>query len=177
MAGSVLATPGYDLQPSAQQVPTSTNYITDFDFLNQYLPDTYEKEFERYGNRTVSGFLSLVGAEMPMASDEVVWSEQGRIHVAYEGVTMLDESAQCKISFPTGTFGASSAASPNHNLKVGDTVVLAHDYKTLKCYDKGSRIRGSCSTSDKLFITIVIYILNNSFNSLENCISSASICS
>ena len=44
---AVNLTPGFDLQPSAQQVPVSTNYITNFDFLNQYLPDTYEKEFER----------------------------------------------------------------------------------------------------------------------------------
>jgi hypothetical protein len=41
---SVLTTPGFQLQPSAQQVALSTNYITDFNFLNQYLPDTYEKE-------------------------------------------------------------------------------------------------------------------------------------
>ena len=45
---SVQAVPGFDLQPSAQQVATRTNYITNFDFLSQYLPDTYEKEFERY---------------------------------------------------------------------------------------------------------------------------------
>ena len=83
MAGSVLATPGFDLQPSAQQVPTSTNYITDFNFLNQYLPDTYEKEFERYGNRTISSFLRLVGAEMPSMSDQIKWAEQGRLHVKY----------------------------------------------------------------------------------------------
>jgi hypothetical protein len=43
MAGA-LTGPGFDLQPSAQQVPLATNYITNFDFLNQYLPDTYEKE-------------------------------------------------------------------------------------------------------------------------------------
>ena len=49
---AVQAAPGFDLQPSATQIPTATNYITDFNFLNQYLPDTYEKEFERYGNRT-----------------------------------------------------------------------------------------------------------------------------
>ena len=52
--------PGFDLQPSAQRVPLESNYITNFDFLNQYLPDTYEKEFERYGNRTISSFLWLV---------------------------------------------------------------------------------------------------------------------
>ncbi len=78
-----LNTPGYDLQPSAQQIPTSTNYITNFNFRNQYLPDTYEKEFERYGNRTVSSFLRMVGAEMPTNSDLVTWSEQGRLHIKY----------------------------------------------------------------------------------------------
>ena len=82
MAGSFTG-PGFDLQPSAQQVPLATNYITNFNFLNQYLPDTYEKEFERYGNRTISSFLRLVGAEMPSNSDLVKWAEQGRLHVKY----------------------------------------------------------------------------------------------
>lgn len=83
MAGSIQATPGFQLQPSAEQVPLQTNYITDFNFLNQYLPDTYEKEFERYGNRTVSGFLRMVGAEMPSNSDLIKWAEQGRLHTKY----------------------------------------------------------------------------------------------
>ena len=43
MAASVQATPGFDLQPSSHQTPLASNYITDFNFLNQYLPDTYEK--------------------------------------------------------------------------------------------------------------------------------------
>ena len=77
---------GVDLQPSAQQVPAATNYITNFDFLNQYLPDTYEKEFERYGNRTVSSFLRMVGAEMPSNSDLIKWTEQGRLHTKYTQV-------------------------------------------------------------------------------------------
>ncbi len=85
MAGA-LTGPGFDLQPSAQQVPLATNYITNFDFLNQYLPDTYEKEFERYGNRTISSFLRMVGAEMPSNSDLVKWAEQGRLHVKYTAV-------------------------------------------------------------------------------------------
>ena len=80
---AVLNTPGYQLQPSAEQVPLSTNYITNFDFLNQYLPDTYEKEFERYGNRTVASFLRMVGAEMPSNSDMIKWAEQGRLHTKY----------------------------------------------------------------------------------------------
>jgi hypothetical protein len=87
MPGQVNPTPGFNLQPSAEQVPLSTNYITNFDFLNQYLPDTYEKEFERYGNRTVSSFLRMVGAEMPSNSDMVKWAEQGRLHTKYVDCT------------------------------------------------------------------------------------------
>jgi hypothetical protein len=86
MAGSLVAG-GVALQPSAEQVALSTNYITNFDFLNQYLPDTYEKEFERYGNRTLSGFLRMVGAEMPSNSDLIKWAEQGRLHTKYENCT------------------------------------------------------------------------------------------
>jgi hypothetical protein len=69
---AVNLTPGFDLQPSAQQVPVSTNYITNFDFLNQYLPDTYEKEFERYGNRSIASFLRMVGAEVRLETEAVI---------------------------------------------------------------------------------------------------------
>jgi hypothetical protein len=55
-------------------------------FAQQYLPELYEAEVERYGNRTLSGFLRMVGAEMPMTSDQVIWSEQNRLHVAYKGL-------------------------------------------------------------------------------------------
>ena len=84
---SVSNIPGFDLQPSAQRVPVRSNYITNFDFLNQYLPDTYEKEFERYGNRTISSFLRMVGAEMPSNSDLIKWAEQGRLHTKYTNCT------------------------------------------------------------------------------------------
>ena len=84
---AVNVTPGFDLQPSAQQTPLSTNYINNFDFLNQYLPETYEKEFERYGNRSVASFLRMVGAEMPSTSDLIKWAEQGRLHTKYQAVT------------------------------------------------------------------------------------------
>jgi len=89
---AVNATPGINLIPSAERVALSTNYITDFNFLNQYLPDTYEKEFERYGNRSISSFLRMVGAEMPSNSDMIKWAEQGRLHVKYTQCTS-DEAA------------------------------------------------------------------------------------
>ena len=48
-----------------------------------------EAEAEVFGNRTISGFLSQVGAEEAMSSDQVIWSEQGRLHLAYTGTTTL----------------------------------------------------------------------------------------
>lgn len=87
MAGSVQSIPGFQLEPSAVKQTLPTNYITNFDFMNQYLPDTYEKEFERYGNRSIASFLRTVGAEMPTNSDLIKWAEQGRLHTKYVNVT------------------------------------------------------------------------------------------
>ena len=48
MAGSITGAAGQPaLTPSASKATLPSNYITDFNFLSQYLPDTYEKEFER----------------------------------------------------------------------------------------------------------------------------------
>ena len=137
MAGALNATPGFSLQPSAQKVPLESNYITNFDFLNQYLPDTYEKEFERYGNRTLSSFLRMVGAEMPSNSDLIKWAEQGRLHIKYTDVGTAAAAGANVATFqindsaiganPVGTvitgsnpFDAQGAPA----LRVGQTVVI-----------------------------------------------------
>ena len=124
---SVQAAPGFDLQPSAQQQVLSTNYITNFDFLNQYLPDTYEKEFERYGNRTIASFLRMVGAEMPTNSDMIKWAEQGRLHTKYTNVTSnvaaINSLAILTINDvfnPLLSTGITTAA-----LRVGQTIMLS----------------------------------------------------
>lgn len=130
MAGSVQVTPGFQLQPSSEQVPLSTNYITNFDFLNQYLPDTYEKEFERYGNRTVSSFLRMVGAEMPSNSDLIKWAEQGRLHTKYTQVGTVaaaaDPTATFQVNDPlNGPTGAVATGSyDNIAIREGQTVFI-----------------------------------------------------
>lgn len=86
MAGLLQASPGVAITPSSVKATLPTNYITNFDFLNQYLPDTYEAEFERYGNRSVASFLRMVGAEIPSNSDLIKWAEQGRLHTKYTAV-------------------------------------------------------------------------------------------
>ena len=124
MAGSVQGSPGFDLQPSSEQVALSSNYITNFDFLNQYLPDTYEKEFERYGNRTVASFLRLVGAEMPSNSDLIKWAEQGRLHTKYVDV----ECAVGAASAATWTIGdVLKPGSGSIAVRVGQTVMLTRN--------------------------------------------------
>ena len=120
MAGSVQTTPGFDLQPSAQQVPLATNYITNFDFLNQYLPDTYEKEFERYGNRTISSFLRMVGAEMPSNSDLIKWAEQGRLHTKY-----VDCTSVVLANADTTTFTINDTLVPNRATTIGTAGAIA----------------------------------------------------
>ena len=125
---AVSAIPGFDLQPSAQRVPVSTNYITNFDFLNQYLPDTYEKEFERYGNRTIASFLRMVGAEMPSNSDLIKWAEQGRLHTKYTNV-----STPAALNADVATFTVAdvlnpafvNAASGSIAIRVGQTVFIS----------------------------------------------------
>jgi len=123
---SVQSVPGFDLQPSAQQVPVASNYITNFDFLNQYLPDTYEKEFERYGNRTISSFLRMVGAEMPSNSDLIKWAEQGRLHTKY-----TDCTTAAVINAKEATFAVNDAGNPAFGaansiaIRKGQTVMVS----------------------------------------------------
>jgi len=117
---AVLSTPGFNLQPSAERVALSTNYITNFDFLNQYLPDTYEKEFERYGNRTVASFLRMVGAEMPSNSDLIKWAEQGRLHTKYVNVTTVDADGTANPTFTVNDSGVTNIA-----IRIGQTVMLS----------------------------------------------------
>ena len=119
MAGSVQGTPGFALQPSAVKATLPTNYITNFDFMNQYLPDTYEKEFERYGNRSIASFLRLVGAEMPSNSDLIKWAEQGRLHTKYVNVTTT-----AIVGDDTATWTVNDA-NVSVNFRVNQTVFLS----------------------------------------------------
>lgn len=122
MAGNLLSTPTFALQPAAEQVALQTNYITNFNFLNQYLPDTYEKEFERYGNRTIASFLRMVGAEMPSNSDQIKWAEQGRLHIKYTNCT-----SAAAINSNTATFTVADAGVTYIAIRVGQTVMIQNN--------------------------------------------------
>ena len=122
------------LLPAQKQQALSTNYLNFTgdaaggdpvnNFAQQYLPEIYEAEVERYGNRTISGFLRMVGAEMPLQSDQVIWSEQNRLHVSYTGVAS-DQAA-------TLTLPAGHVVVPNMTLVVGDNTTVGGSPKTEK---------------------------------------------
>ena len=129
----------FSLTPTPSPIVSDANYI-DFTDTNtagwaqQYLPELYEEEVERYGNRTIGGFLQMVGAEMPMTSDQVIWSEQNRLHLAYkhDGVTA---NSTVQLVIDTGFLTLGSAL--NNSVRKGNTVLVtdtATGLKTLKCY-------------------------------------------
>ena len=122
MASALLSSPTYALQPSAEQVALQTNYITNFNFLNQYLPDTYEKEFERYGNRTIASFLRMVGAEMPSNSDQIKWAEQGRLHIKYTSCTSAAAAGAS-----TATFTVADSDVTYIAIRVGQTLMIQNN--------------------------------------------------
>jgi len=122
MASALLNNPTYALQPSAEQVALQTNYITNFNFLNQYLPDTYEKEFERYGNRTIASFLRMVGAEMPSNSDQIKWAEQGRLHIKYTSCTSAAAAGASTATFTVADSGVTYIA-----IRVGQTLMIQNN--------------------------------------------------
>ena len=114
------------LLPSPTQEVLNSNYLqfnsgaagaqnTDT-FAQQYLPEIYEQEVERYGNRTLSGFLRMVGAEMPMTSDQVIWSEQNRLHISYDSYGIGADAGGANV--------ITTAADQNVVVSINDTVVF-----------------------------------------------------
>ena len=120
MAGSLAVSPTYDLQPSSKKATLQSNYLTNFDFLNQYLPDTMEKEFGRYGDRSIGAFLRNMSAEIPSNSDLIKWSEEGRLHTKYINVTSAAAAAA-----DTAVLTVADAGITACNFRVGQTVFLS----------------------------------------------------
>ena len=102
----------------------------------QYLPDLMEKESEIFGNRTVSGFLSQVGAEEGMASDQVVWSEQSRLHLSYTMTLAGTGTTLVATHDADGQSVATSApmTTGHHGIRAGDMLILADSNSTVKAY-------------------------------------------
>ena len=119
--------------PASIQQTLQTNYLdlastAGQGWAQQYVPDLMEKEAEVFGPRTISGFLSQVGAEEAMTADQVVWSEQGRLHLSYLGhvhSTTGGADSSSQIDLISDIDGNTDIASGNHGVRVNDTVVIS----------------------------------------------------
>ncbi|MDB2656266.1 hypothetical protein N9Y65_01800 [Alphaproteobacteria bacterium] len=141
-------TAGGDLNsvPSSQQQTLSSNYLdlastANQGWAQQYLPDLMEKEAEVFGPRTISGFLSQVGAEEAMTADQVVWSEQSRLHISLIGTIDLDgnvDSSGAKGKFTVvsdidGNIAGDGFAVASHGVRNHDIVLIATAGKVSRC--------------------------------------------
>jgi hypothetical protein len=131
--------------PAPIQQALATNYI-DFTaqatagWAQQYLPDLMEKEAEVFGNRTISGFLSQVGAEEAMSADQVVWSEQGRLHLSYIATMShvsqkVDTTAGGTITIVSDIDGNTSTgvySDNDHGIRVNDILLMADSNTTTR---------------------------------------------
>ncbi len=144
--------------PMPNQVTVQDNYI-DFNdgafnqWAQQYLPELYEQEVERYGNRTLSGFLRMVGAEMPMTSDQVVWSEQNRLHIAYDNAAVAANAGSgITITITPGTGNPATSA-----IRDGNTILITDNATGLLSAKALVTDRTSGGTTNGYTIDCVLY--------------------
>jgi hypothetical protein len=145
-ANSSIVSPAYD------KMALATNYldIQNNGWAQQYLPDLYEQEVDRYGNRTISGFLAMLSAEMPLQSDQVIWSEQGRLHLAYNG--QIDPTTGIVDTITNVDTGAAE----DHAVRVGATVVAVVNSVVFK-----ARVSAVVDTANATTLTIKPYGAEN----------------
>ena len=157
--------------PSSRKQTLSNNYLdlastSGQGWAQQYVPDLMEQEAEVFGPRTISGFLSQVGAEEAMTADQVVWSEQSRLHLSYKCDIDADNVITIQCDIDENDFAADGIS--NHGVRLNDTVIVAAPtgvFKglvtgvsgaavTVATYD-GSTIPTSGNTADKGTIILV----------------------
>ena len=176
---AVNPTPGGSINavPAPVKQTLATNYLSftggNNDWSQQYLPDLYEAEVERYGDRSIASFLRMVGAEMPMTSDQIIWSEQGRLHLTYTGA----------LNTTSGLVNNINASGATHAIRVGQTVKIkgvtsgkvANAYVsavaadnttfTLKRYDKALFSTAPAFTANEV---ITVFVIGSEFAKATN---------
>jgi hypothetical protein len=119
--------------PASAKQTLSTNYLdlastAGQGWAQQYLPDLMEQEAEVFGPRTISGFLAQVGAEESMMADQVVWSEQSRLHLSYTATVDADGDTNGTIAITADIDGdttVGSTTSRTHGIRVNDMLLIA----------------------------------------------------
>jgi hypothetical protein len=124
--------------PSSRKQTLATNYLdlastSGQGWAQQYVPDLMEKEAEVFGPRTISGFLAQVGAEEAMTADQVVWSEQSRLHLSYKGhIEDKDATGGGTITIEADIDGNTDSIA-SHGIRLNDTIIVANSEAVAKC--------------------------------------------
>lgn len=148
------------LTPAPSKGLQNSNYLSnaDYTFAQQNLPDLYEKEFEKYGNRSIASFLRLVGAELPSSSDLIKWTEQGRLHVQAAGViTDGNTIAATGHDFRTNQTIIVSNAAATVQIKALVTDASAADSIEVAPYSHADMVTGAGSFSASDAVKIFVF--------------------
>jgi len=148
------------LTPAPSKGLQNANYLSnaDYTFAQQHLPDLYEKEFEKYGNRSIASFLRLVGAELPSSSDLIKWTEQGRLHVQAAGViTDGNTIAATGHDFRTNQTIIVSNAAATVQIKALVTDASAADSIEVAPYSHADMVTGAGSFSASDAVKIFVF--------------------
>ena len=127
--------PNLNAVPAPGQQALSTNYLdlnSSAGWGQQYLPDLMEKEAEVFGPRTISGFLSQVGAEESMTADQVIWSEQGRLHLSYKANIDTNNVVTIQSDIDELGYGA-TGITQKHGIRKNDTLIVSNATGVYKC--------------------------------------------
>ena len=142
---AITAGGSFNSVPAPVQQALSSNYLdlsSTSGWGQQDVPDLMEQEAEVFGPRTISGFLAQVGAEEAMTADQVIWSEQGRLHLSYIG-----NIKSAKAGAATGDGGTAnvsqftiddyidqtSVTAANHGVRVNEMGIRANSAVVYKC--------------------------------------------
>tara|TARA_Y100000015_G_scaffold33860_1_gene34007 strand:+ start:13 stop:1521 length:1509 start_codon:yes stop_codon:yes gene_type:complete len=169
-----ISNPGGNLNsvPSATKATLSDNYLdlassSGQGWAQQYVPDLMEKEAEVFGPRTISGFLAQVGAEEAMTADQVVWSEQGRLHLSYKGHIANATQQTGNSNEEGGTFeidtdidgNAVGTSAIDHGIRKNDMVLIA---------DASATAQGIVTDVTNDQISVALYNAGNSTATFAN---------
>jgi len=164
-----------NLTPSPVKKALASNYL-DFaggtdTWAQQYLPDTIVGEAEAYGKRTMAGFLAQIGAEEAMTSDQVIWSEQGRLHLAYKGHVNHDDDTGATVGGVSATNAGGSleieqdidgrTVTTTHGIRKNDILLIADESAT------ATVLVTSDPVGSEIF-DVVLYDAGNSTATLAN---------
>ena len=112
----------------------STNYLDLLQRLTgwaqQYLPDLWKKKLKFLETELFQDFLSQVGAEEAMTSDQVVWSEQVRLHLSYKGQLSADSDLMVLLQLLLIDIDGNTDVTSKHGVRVNDYCLSATSWSS-----------------------------------------------